>query len=186
MSDSETEAPLEQAIRAHLRSHGPKGWATVRSRFTEVSDSTFWRSVRRIRAGPEALPSTGEARRRLAAHVTSAVGIRPAPTSRRPVLALQLQQLFDDVDLLRSFAMKDGRIKNPHLFNQAIVLRERAIVATVRCSEAVLQQEEAAGFFEALIDEVSAESPATARRIMVRLAAFQNPGQECAKPPAAH
>jgi hypothetical protein len=174
MPDSEIgRAGAIEMIRAHIVEHGERDWAIVRARLPDISDATFWRYVRRTRSGAPA-PSVGEARRRLAVAANASCDALAGPSVGMTAdLGVHLAQLFHDVDLLRAYSMKDGTVKIPTLFTQAIGLRERAILAAVKSRDAILYEAEATAFYKAVVDEVAAVDGAVAHRIMMRLTALQ-------------
>jgi hypothetical protein len=54
MGKTVRKAELKRAIAAHLESDGRKNWAVVQSQFPEITDSTFWRTVKSVLDGLKA------------------------------------------------------------------------------------------------------------------------------------
>ncbi len=173
---------LVAAIAAHLEKGEEGNWSAVREQFPAVSDASFWRYVRKVRTGDVGMPLK-KARQRLEAHIISTAASANAIEKRQTpggpwrnldVLA-HVARGFDDVELLRRYATTaNGEIKNPVIFSQCIGLRDRLVATAVKCGEAVIAMDRLAETMDLLVDEVAAEAPDCARRIMTRLAVLRS------------
>jgi hypothetical protein len=87
----------------------------------------------------------------------------------------ELNLLFRDARFLRDSAVrKDGdgeRITNPRTFDRSISRRLEILATTIETQKQLWDLKTMEEFYNALVEEVAAESPECARRIQARLAA---------------
>lgn len=176
---------LEEAILDNLAAGGGD-WAAIRARFPDVSESTFWRTIRRLReAGARSLaltvsrsradtPEAGaDSARTSADRVLAAAGI-DAPSKVAGVRDLRLldriQQSFNDIDRLRRFASKpDGEVRNPAVTVQVVALQDRVTNTALRVAEMALDLQYQADFYDAVTAELVVVDKDLARRVIERL-----------------
>jgi hypothetical protein len=192
MMPPDVRLKLMDDIAAHLASRGPREWETVRARWPEVSRATFFRLVKTFRDRPADPARLEEARRELAhraageAEAGKAAAGSPLPAPPSPDwlakngdhgrgqldLMGRLQRLFDDADRLRTFSLSpDGKgVRNPLYFVQSASLAEKLINTALRAWREVYDLQRTQDFYNAIIEEIAAESPDCAKRIMGRLA----------------
>lgn len=180
MSDSDRDELLH-AIARHLTENGAGNWTKVSAQFPDVPPATFWRYVRKARAGAIDDHKVAEARRQISAQVVSTTSATTQLVARadRPSeiagwrglnLLGTIDQVFSDIALLRKSVLNaDGTIRNPHLFGQTVSMREKTVATALRCGEAILEQERMWTFFDHLVEEIAAESPELAARVCDRL-----------------
>ena len=184
-------AALKAAVAEHLAESGGADWKALQARFPGVPHTTFWRCVRAVRAEAPDAEKLAAARDKIAERYAAEpeAGRREAVAANLPAtpspnfiakggvkgtrsidLLGRLHELFADADLLRGCALaKDGAVRNPMIFAQSIALRERLVSSALKTLEAVYDLRYAEQFFMAVTDEVAAESPTTAGRIIARL-----------------
>jgi hypothetical protein len=130
MSESERAQRVKGAIRRHLEEVGPTKWKTVRIQCPEVSEATFWRYVKAVRAEGDKKNDS----------VPAAVSPGPGVDDEVPCLgalpvfynplqkARVYQSLLADAEALRAHAVdRRGKITNARLFEKSILLRERLL-----------------------------------------------------------
>jgi hypothetical protein len=171
---------LRQAIEGHLREHGPRNWKLVRDQFSGVSDASFWRTVRRVRTPTDDAADIHQARKRVSLHVAGRLDRQNAKTGTSLPegeffsglnLLRMLENIFDDIQLLRAFSTSaEGAVRNPLFFAQTISMRERTLKTAIGCAQSILNLEYATSFYDAVVDEIALVDPDTAKRITVRLA----------------
>jgi len=172
MSDSECVQQIKDKIRRHLKEVGAAEWKAVRLQCPEISDATFWRYVKAVRAegnkeenGGEAVPSP----RAPADDGVPRLGALPAfydPLQK----ARQYESLLADAEALRAYAVdRRGKITNPRQFEKSILLRERLLSQQAKMMEFFQSQETMNLFFEETL-EIAADLPeATVHKLMKRL-----------------
>ncbi|WP_423459516.1 hypothetical protein [Ottowia sp. VDI28] len=103
----------------------------------------------------------------------------PVPATHKAVRFWEmLDELEQDAQLMREFALSrspDGKIKLrvPPALRDAHRMRCDLIRLALAQAEVAWSAERAATFYQAIIDEIGAESPACQRRILDRLARVQ-------------
>ncbi len=199
MITPEQRAQAEAAIAEHLRIVGPRQWQQVRARFPDVSDATWWRMVRRVRSAPPEPDAVRKARGRLRragldkgqliAHAAAQLpdpegSLSPAQVAKEGARAFTswdllgaAQDLYRDAELLRDHAARkdeDGkvRIASPKTLAGSVRLRNDLLETCLKLLERAYEVERTRHFYEALVAEVSAESPAVIERIVARLTAI--------------
>jgi hypothetical protein len=178
-------------IANHLSRTGPRDWEAIRARWPDLSRATFFRLVKAVRGRPAAPDRLKEARRELeerAAAATSEGDGKGSPLPMPPSadwlaksgdvgrgqldLMGQLRRLFDDAERLRTFSLSpDGKaVRNPLYFLQAASLSDKLVNTALRAWREIYDIQRMQNFYNAIIEEIAAESPDCAGRIMERLA----------------
>jgi hypothetical protein len=192
-------AQAEAAIAEHLRTVGPRQWQQVRARFPDVPDATWWRMVKRVREAPPEPEAVRKARvrlrragldkGRLIEHAVAQLpdpegSLSPARVAKEGKRAFAgwdmlgaAQALYRDAELLRDHAARtdeDGqvRIASPKMLAGSVRLRNDLLETCLKILERAYEIERTRQFYDALIAEVSAESPAVVERIVARLTAL--------------
>lgn len=123
---------LVEAIKAHLASASDASWSVVREQFPSISDASFWRYVRKVRSG-EAGSQVAKARQCLADQVVMAVsptrgapqaksdGVTPSEHWRNAGVLAQIAQGFNDLELLRRYALRLKPAKSPFYKVQPLI-----------------------------------------------------------------
>ncbi|HCE07071.1 MAG TPA: hypothetical protein DEQ40_00425 [Oxalobacteraceae bacterium] len=189
-ADADMKMAAVSVIRKHYAEHGAKNWKVVKDQFPEMDMRRFWRIVAKVKNGvPDvdilrstiAYAKVAAAKKAVPAPVSPAIIYAGGPEVRRQIDYMgQLQEMLDDVQQLRNFALgpedAEGRreIKNPNIFAQAIKLRGECLDRALKAYETVWDLRKQMDFYNAIIDEVSAADPATAARIMDRLNKLNN------------
>lgn len=172
---------LAEAIEANVRAGGG-AWDSVRSRFPDVPHTTFWRTVRSVRRQLQEEAALAVARDEVASRSLGAVEDPNLGKSNRSAeggfgglnLLGRFREILADADRLRAYSISaDGKILNPVMFSQSIALRDRLLGSALQLADAVYDVERFEAFYQAIVDEVAAESPEAARRIIVRLKQHQ-------------
>src|SRR5207302_10348852 len=136
MLPNDTRNALVADIAAHLLTHGPKRWGIVRANFPHVSQSTFYRCVKEVKAATAAasgrpLPAQAEnSGQNSRPDICQATFISPRPafleTGRAHDVFQELRELADDAEALRRYATDEkGEIRNPRAFVESAKMRER-------------------------------------------------------------
>ena len=199
MVTPEQRAQAEAAIAEHLRTVGPRQWRQVRARFPGVPDATWWRMVRRVRSAPPEPEAVRKARVRLRragldkgqliAHAAAQLpdpegSLSPAQVAKEGARAFTswdllgaAQDLYRDAELLRDHAARkdeDGkvRIASPKMLAGSVRLRNDLLETCLKLLERAYEVERTRHFYEVLVAEIAAESPAVIERIVARLTAL--------------
>lgn len=137
-----TELPLsdlEQQIQERLTWHQPR-WGTLQAMWPEKSESTFFRTVRRVRKRVEA--ERARRQRELDDPLVSAQRRRdPIQLCLDLELAGEVKACLDIADDLASGSVLDGEIIQPYWQDQSFILRTRALHLWV-CMEQVFKRAE--------------------------------------------
>jgi hypothetical protein len=147
------------AIRAHLEQNGSKNWGALRSQLDFIGPNTFWRWIRETKAqiAPELL--CGSPRRR-----------RGEP---RFDFLSAYHGLWCDAIMLRTHALhSDGNIRCPALLDRAIRVRLKLLRQGLELEARILSAAAQRAFYDGLVAEIAAESPALHERLMSRLRDF--------------
>lgn len=172
------------ALRTLTAEHGAKeGARLARERFADVPVGTWgrWRqmAVGNV-AGADAQALTNlaaEVRRNIPTPEALATG--PVPTTRRALdFWAMLDELEHDARLMRNFALAraaDGavKVKVPFALRDAHRMRCDLIRLALQQADVAWSAERAAKFYQAVVDEIGAESPECQRRIIERLRLVQ-------------
>jgi hypothetical protein len=175
------------AIRAHRAEFGDKNWSRVIDQFPTVSDGTFWRCVRAVRAESKLEPEVLAGAIQKAKRAPSPY--QPAPVSpgyfvRGRVEAVRnvdflctVASLHRDIDMIRDWSRTvddDGneRIKNPNFFVQSVKLRMELQRVQVATAEKVYEMQQSREYWDTVIEEIGHESKKCQRRIVQRIAAL--------------
>jgi hypothetical protein len=181
LAESKTDKQaLEKAIAEHLVRHGASDWGDVRVRFPDVSDSTFWRVVRKLKSNHQALAP--EAKKvlkevqRAKDHLP--VSVAPATVLDRGVEAVsanldylaQINEALVAADKLRDYAMNaEGKVKIPAFLRDSARLRLDAVKSAAAVSTFLTDVRRMEAFFAAVVDEVGKVSPEAQHAIVERL-----------------
>ena len=185
----EYRALVQSEIAHHLQVHGPKNWEVLREKHPSIGERTFFRWVKAVRekgAAPEVIPlATRQARTESMKHVPAApppeyLAREGAAGVRQIDFIAALGDLYQDAEQLREFATfdpKEGetgrrKIKNPVLFDSSIKRRLDLISGAIKVMQEIYDLQRMREFYDLIVEEIAAESPEAARRIMVRLAAL--------------
>lgn len=116
---------------------------------------------------------------KIAKHIPAAPSPRTIAKSGEAGLAnidfaMEIRNLYSDALMLRSFSVSvdtEGveKIKNPVMFEKQIGKRTQLIETTIKVLQELWDLRTMQNFYEIIIEEISAESPETAHRIMERL-----------------
>lgn len=182
--------PLMAALERHVAEYGATNWESVRRQFDEVSDSTFWRYVRRLKNHHPKGKAVAVAERLEQELSKPAAPRRPAQSrpSKRPARALptaktaqikpvgqldameEMREAIATADAIRDYSKTvDGRIKNPRYLMSSAKLRLDTIRTAVSVMELLVDSERIEKFFSAVVEEVGRESPEAQGRILERL-----------------
>lgn len=176
-----------QEIREAVKTHGEAvGLKLMRERYSDVPRSTWKRWLDELALSPKEV-AVREAKG-VAAHLPAAPS--PAYIAEKPVEArrnidfmTRLEDLYADAEMLRAYAVTKGydvegneitKIKVPTYFAQSIKLRSDLLDNAVRTIQQVYDLKRQQAFYDAILDEIAAESPDVARRITERLARLNN------------
>lgn len=176
-----------QEIREAVKTHGEAvGLKLMRERYSDVPRSTWKRWMDELCMSPKE-KAVREAKT-AAAHLPAAPS--PAYLAEKPVEArrnidfmTRLEDLYHDAELLRAYAVVKGydtdgnevsKIKMPTFFAQSIKLRADLLDNAVRTIQQVYDLRRQQAFYDAILDEIAAESPDVAHRITERLARLNN------------
>ena len=189
MAISQTrKAACQAAIKDHLKHAGSREWSTVRDAFGDVSTASFWRWVRAAKAETllhrvQALP-LGAAQDAVIDetfaqdHRNLVNGLREPPRLRdlcaaaidpQAVLEACLKNANEVVDHARA---SDGKIRSPKLMLAASKLMADVLRTAAAVSSVLLDERRVRDFYRAFMEEIKAESPELAARILARLEAL--------------
>lgn len=183
-SDPRRDQAVE-TMRRLCAEHGLKeGCRLAREQFSDIPDGTWgrWR-VQALGRAPEREELERDARANMAAEVRENIPavaeLVPAaealPAQRRALdFWRMLDELDEDARLLREFATTTGldgkrKVKVPFALRDAHRMRCDLIRLALQHAEVAWSTERAARFHDAILQEVSAESPELAGRIIARL-----------------
>jgi hypothetical protein len=191
MLDTGTRVRLKQAIREHLDSHGAREWDLVRQQFSDIPVATLWRYIAKVKAEPSPKAKLDEARAKIAETLANATADErrdaaaaampciPSPAfiaksgdegMRHLDLLARFNGMWSDLDHIRRHALNNaGEIVDPELFTNSIEVGIKLVGAAIKTVNAVYDQRQMIGFFDSIVDEVAAENPETAGRIIARL-----------------
>lgn len=182
-------AALERAIVAHVSECGMAKWSLVRAQFPDISDSSFWRAVKRFQK--DATGALGRQSKKETQRVIREVQRAKdyLPTAMAPGTVInhgvenvgaaidylqQLNEALKAADLLSDAALTidaDGNMKvksTKTLMNSARIrldsVKAAATVMTVLVDVKRMEQ-----FFQAVIEEVGKVSPEAQEEILNRL-----------------
>jgi hypothetical protein len=148
-------------IRAHLQESGSKNWGALRTRLNFVGPATFWRWVRETKTQivPELIG--GSARRR---------GGEP-----RFDFLSAYHGVWTDAMMLRTHALRqDGNVRNPALLDRCIRVRLKLLRQGLDLEARIFSAGAQRAFYDGLVAEIAAESPALHKRLINRLRAFSS------------
>ncbi|MGD1327039.1 hypothetical protein ACNHE5_19360 [Pandoraea pnomenusa] len=183
-SDPRRDEAVE-TMRRLCAEHGLKeGCRLAREQFPEVPEGTWgrWR-VQALGRAPEREELERDARANMAAEVRENIpavaelvtDAEAVPAQRRALdFWRMLDELDEDARLLREFATTtapDGKrkVKVPFALRDAHRMRCDLIRLALQHAEVAWSTERAARFHDAILQEISAESPELAGRIIARL-----------------
>lgn len=169
-------------LREQIAKHGSEvAVHEVRKIYSNVARQTWNKWVHE--AGCSAISVSCTKARKAARHLPAAPS--PAYISARPVEARKgidfmsrLEFLYDDAEKLRNWAVKqtenaDGTqgeaIKNPTFFAQSIKLRSDLLENAVKTVQQFYNLQRMQRFYDTVLEEIAAESPEMAKRIIERL-----------------
>lgn len=189
-TDTEDEGPaLLAAIRHHYDTHGSKNWQAVRSQFPAIGERRFWRYVAKVKEG-----TTDHAilRQSIAYAKRMAKKSIPAPLSpailagggadmRRSLdFMSHLEEMIDDISMLRDYAMTDPdangdrKIRNAMFFAQSIKLRKETLELALKAYQEIYDIRKMMEFYDAIVRVIHRADPETAKELMEELAALNN------------
>jgi len=166
-----------QHISRHLVAHGSKKWKGVRANFPTISESSFWRFVREAKAqmGEQNLADTMEKSLSACELVDRSEAIGSSAALGGPDYLAALRSLYRDTMMLRTHALNaDQSVRNPAVLDRSIRTRLKLLAQAVRL-ERQIQDLVCQNFFNAVVDEVAAEAPGAAHRIIERLRRLSKP-----------
>jgi len=186
--DPKRKPACQAAIREHIAQVGAGGWDPLRREFADVPQATFWRWVRAAKAETllhrvQALP-LGAAQDAVVDetfaqdHRDLVNGLRDPPRLRdlcaaaidpQAVLAACLKNANEVVDHARA---SDGKIRSPKLMLAASKLMADVLRTAAAVSSVLLDERRVRDFYRAFMEEIKAESPELAARILARLEAL--------------
>jgi hypothetical protein len=172
----EKNSALED-ICQHLVANGSKKWKCVRTRYPNISEASFWRFVR------EAKAQIGE--RNLVDAIGKGISENAIPDTSQVIegrsnlggldYLAALRSLYRDADRLCAHALNaDGSVRNPVVLDRTIGTRLKLLVQTVRLERQIQDLGRTQKFFNAIVDEIAAEAPTVAHRIIERLRRLNN------------
>jgi hypothetical protein len=167
----EKNSALED-ISQHFAVHGPKKWKGVRTRYPTISESSFWRLVREAKAQCGERELANAVGRNLTEYALAETGdaLDPKPTRGGCDYLAQLRGLYRDANRLRAHALNaDESVRNPAALDRSIKIRLKLLSKGVRLEQQIRELVRMQNFFDAVIDEIAAEAPGTARRVVDRL-----------------
>jgi hypothetical protein len=148
-------------IRAHLQENGSKNWGALQARLEFVGPATFWRWVRETKAqiAPELLGGTSRRR-----------GGEP-----RFDFLSAYHGVWADAMMLRTHALhQDGNVRNPALLDRCIRVRLKLLRQGLDLEARIFSAGAQRAFYDGLVAEIAAESPALHKRLISRLRAFRS------------
>jgi hypothetical protein len=146
-------------IRAHLQENGSKNWGALRSRLDFVGPATFWRWIRETKAqiAPELIG--GSTRRR-------------SGEPRFDFLSAY-HGVWADAMMFRTHALhQDGNVRNPALLDRCIRVRLKLLRQGLDLEARIFSAGAQRAFYDGLVAEIAAESPALHKRLISRLRTF--------------
>jgi hypothetical protein len=156
-------------IRTHLEQNGPRDWDPLRHRMNFVGQATFWRWVRQVKAQiPSDLIATS-ARHWVGDRASTSRG-----AGRRFDFLGAYHGLWADATRLRMHALhNDGKtVRDPAILDRSIRVRLRLIEQALQLEAEISSAAAQKNFYDGLVAEVGAESPALRERILHRLRAY--------------
>ena len=177
--DAKRKAAAMAAIVDHLKRIGAQDWALVRDVFPDIAPATFWRMV--AVAKKQLLASNIKPADPADGAVANGFNATTARLPQMPNLRTVYGQAAIDpqdilgaclahaVELIGHARAPDGRLRSAKLLlaaskHMADVLRVAATVSSVLSDERRVR-----AFYRAILDELAAESPEFAARIVARL-----------------
>lgn len=175
-------------IREHLLTHGSRNWGPLRAKHFAVSEPTFWRWIRQVKAEVRGAQLWVPARRDAVENTHAAALDRasdlngadlpsvPASTSRVDYAAV-LRRQFDDVRALRASALNlDGTVKNPVALDRSIGIGIRLLSKAMKLERQIGAVQQMRRLSDAVLAEVGQASPDIQRRVIDRLSRLQQAG----------
>jgi hypothetical protein len=162
---------LRQAISQHLNSCGPRGWSTVRERFPEISNATFWRHVKAVRDVPPATatqPSYLKPR-------TEDDSIRLFPSFFEPMKKLaELERLLPEAEEMgRQARNPQGKIINWRMHAKSLEMRRELLREQIAAAQQLVDLGKMQRLYDAVVDIVATASPNLVKEVGERLVALQ-------------
>ena len=171
----------KEAIKNHLKVVGSKDWEEVQKDFPDVSDASFWRYAKAVKADLKhevALASNPDLFTQNKVEASTEQDPweqqRPNALFRGLKQAQRFQALYADALALRDHAVHgESRIKNPVLFAKSIRIREQLLNAEMSVLDGIHSADAATAFLEKVVNAVAQAAPETAREIMDSLYELQ-------------
>jgi hypothetical protein len=159
---------IARCISEHGVKEGPK---IARESFVHVHAATWCRWVKEMVGNPTRNSNRGE----LDGYEGPFSPPKHLPQVARPKFAQELDELRVDANMLRGFSTKDdGRtVKLPTFFLQQLKARIEIAKLAVQYAGLAADYEAQQAFYDSVVQEVAAESPDCARRIVTRLSALK-------------
>lgn len=188
----ETKRALLGEIREHIKRYGHKEWRRVQEKFPTINDRYFWRMVAKVRDGQadEEILQNAVARAKVLARTKGMIPVAPSPAviaaggadiTRSINFMLELQQILDDISMVREFSLNPAdpetgkrSIKNPVFFTQSIKLRQGALELALRAYQEVWDLRKMSEFYDTIIEEIGKADPEVQRAIMEKLNTLNN------------
>jgi hypothetical protein len=157
-------------IRAHLQANGPRDWDSLRHRMNFIGPATFWRYVSQVKAQiPPELIATST-RQRVGDHASTS-----HRAGRRFDFLGAYHGLWADATRLRSHALhSDGNVRNPAILDRAIRIRLKLLRQGLELEARIFSAAAQRAFYDGLVAEIAAESPALHKRLVSRLRGFSS------------
>lgn len=186
-------------IRNHLFVNGEKDLRPIYERYEKgqgIAHHTVWGWIRQVKSAGPGKPELTAAVARIDEvlsdeNIGKHLPVAPSPNYiarsgerglRNLDILAELHNVQSDAMMLRAHSVKiesdpetgeeREKIKNPLLFEKQMQRRLNVIDTTLKAMGEVWNLRTMQAFYETVVEEIQAESPETARRIMQRLAAL--------------
>ena len=191
MADNTDKAKIKRAIAVWLRKSDDKSKiGDLRDQFPDISESTFYRLLREVRAdlkregAPPAIDEAKKFARANAVQENDVLALMPEPISPAKIATLPNNTAIDLVRRCMSHAEEaithcrtaDGKIKNLTGFLKASTHLRSSIDTMARVVERMNDAQKIEEIQSAMIEEIRKESPECAHRILMRIEAILNVG----------
>jgi hypothetical protein len=162
---------LREAIKRHLKIHGPREWNLIREQFPEISHATFWRHVKAVREG---LPPVEE-KPGPTSEPDHGLGGRLFPPFFDPLKKLtDLERvLFEVEEMGRQAKNGQGKITNWRMHAKSIEMRRSMLAEQAELAERLADLGKIQRLYDSIMEVIEGVSPDVAKEIMLRLGHLQ-------------
>lgn len=176
--DSAQKSKAFVEIANHIKNVGDEGWEQLRKKYPKVPRSTWYRWVQSVKRTLGTDKQDLDEAARVALEAADHLPAAPSPSYVAKAGAnaksnmdfmQRLDQLYSDSEMLREFAVRDGKVVSPKFFGHSITLRRGLLETALKAMSEVWDLRQMQNFYDAVLDEVAKESPECAQRILDRL-----------------